>query len=177
MWVVPVIVVPEMVFEPAITPYSVEPEMVFVPAIDPYKVEAVTVFDPVIVPYIVDPEIVFVPAIFPYRFAPEMYPLVFIPNAETYTFVPIDSKFRGFEFTMPMLPRVMREFPGFVNCTVFDVVFPLFTTASNVVAIDDVVMELKRPFASIVNWGTCELDPYVPGFTLVVHERLYALPE
>ena len=62
----------------------------------------------------------------------------------------------------------------------FEVVFPVLTTWSRVgivPVIDDVVMELTRPFASIVITGVRALDPYVPGVTLVVQESLLAFPE
>jgi hypothetical protein len=119
----------------------------------PETVEAFTVLDP---------------AMFPKKFEAETFPDVFMRSGETYVFAPIDKRYWGFVFEIPTFPKVTKELKGFVNWTVFEVVFPLFTTASRVVAIEDVVMELSLPFESMVNCGTCELDPYVPGFTLVV---------
>jgi hypothetical protein len=87
----------------------------------------------------------------PYRFDAETYPMVLMPNSDTYVFVPTDRRFKGFEFTIPTFPEVTKDVRPFVNWTVLDVVFPLFTTASSVVAIDEVVMELSLPFESIVS--------------------------
>ncbi len=138
-------------FEPAILPYRdaphmVEPDMLLEPLIPPYMFTASTVeadTDKAVME--------FDPTTFPNKSAPDTNPSVLIPNSETYVFAPIDKRLRGFEFAIPMLPDVMREFPGFVNCTVLDVVFPLSTTAWRVVANDDVVMELSLPFESIVS--------------------------
>jgi hypothetical protein len=118
--------------------------MLFEPERVPYMVEALTVFDP---------------DMFPKKSEADTNPFVLIPNAETYVFDPIDKRFKGFEFAIPMFPDVIKEFPAFVNWTVFEVVFPLFTTASRVVAIELVVMELILPFESTVMVGIAALDP------------------
>ena len=99
--------------------------MAFEPVRVPYRkgaltFEALTVFEPTIDPYTFVADtltalMVFDPYTFPYRFDAETYPLVLIPKSETYVFVPTDRRFKGFEFTIPMLPKVMREVPGFVN--------------------------------------------------------------
>ena len=102
-------------------------------------------------PMKVVPVIVFEPATFPKKFKAETFPDVFTRTGELYVFAPMDKRFRGFELTIPTLPDVMKDVRPFVNWTVLEVVFPLFTTASRVVAMDEVVMELSLPLASMTN--------------------------
>ena len=69
------------------------------------------------------------------------------------------KRFDGLEFAIPILAVVIKAVFGLVNWRVFEVVFPLSETAWRVVAIVEVEMEVKRPFASMVMLGICEVDP------------------
>jgi hypothetical protein len=69
--------------------------------------------------------------------------------------IPIDRRFEGFAFAIPTRPVVIREFPAFVNCMVFEVVFPESEICWRVGMVAAwLLMDVRRPFASMTIWGT-----------------------
>jgi hypothetical protein len=76
-----------------------------------------------LLPQMVEPEILFEPFNAPYKVcATTTFVLRLL--YEKYEFAPIDIRLCGFEFPIPTFPDVIKD----ANCTVFDVVFPVFTT-------------------------------------------------
>ena len=77
--------------------------------------------------------------------------MVLDPESVKKVFAPIQSRFEGLLFPIPILPDVTNEFKAFVNCIVFEVVFPKLVTSDNRTCTWVFWIATMRPVCDTVN--------------------------